>query len=94
MPQDCEDSLEEDLHIQAQTPVIDVAHVQADHFVEVLDVRPSAYLPHAGDAVAHGKAILLVYPRDSSAVFCSSSFATNVFFSTFLFYTERMQSSL
>ena len=59
MPQDGKDCLEEDLHVQAQTPVIDVAHVQADHFVEVLDVGPATYLPHAGDAVAHGKAALL-----------------------------------
>ena len=55
MPQHCCHGLKHDLHIQSQAPVVDVGHVQPYHFIKVLDVGPSAHLPHAGDAGAHGK---------------------------------------
>ena len=54
MAQNGEDCFEEDLHVQTKAPIIDVAHVQTDYFVEILDIGPATYLPHAGDAGAHG----------------------------------------
>ena len=48
--------LQQDPEIQQQAPVFDVFAVQADNFVKVSDLVPTADLPHAGDAGLHAGA--------------------------------------
>ena len=49
------DGLQDELDIQAETPVLDIFRIQPDDLFEVRDVAAAAGLPHAGDAGAEGQ---------------------------------------